>query len=206
MKPFSKASANNREPILEQLREHFADVPQVLEIGSGTGQHAVFFAGHLPHLFWQTSDLPEHHAGIQAWLDEAALENVGAPLALDVCADWPEISVHSVFSANTAHIMAWPEVEAMFAGVGERLAPDGCFVLYGPFNRNGEYTSASNAAFDEYLRAQNPKQGLRDDQALVALAGKHGMGLAADRQMPANNRLLVWRRGSGGSGPQIYAD
>ena len=194
MKPFSQACANNRAPILEQLREHFADVPQVLEIGSGTGQHAVFFAGHLPHLFWQTSDLAAHHAGIRAWIDEARLDNIGAPLALDVCADWPPVTVHSVFSANTAHIMSDTAVAAMFAGVGERLAADGCFVLYGPFNRNGEYTSASNAAFDTYLKTQNPAQGLRDDRWLIELAASANMRLAADTDMPANNRLLVWRR------------
>ena len=196
MKPFSQACENNREPILTQLREHFAEAPHVLEIGSGTGQHAVFFAAHLPHLFWQTSDLPDRHAGIQLWLDEAGLDNLGAPLSLDVRADWPPVTVHSVFSANTAHIMAETGVAAMFAGVGARLAADGCFVLYGPFNRDGEYTSPSNAAFNAHLTAQDPAQGLRDDRMLIALAGAHDMHLAADVEMPANNRLLVWRRGA----------
>ena len=197
MQPFSQACVNNREPILAQLRHYFANTPRVLEIGSGTGQHAVYFAKHLPHLIWQCSDLPANHPGIRLWLAQAGLANTCAPLALDVQEAWPRIQIHSIFSANTAHIMPWRGVCALFAGAGCHLAADGCFVLYGPFNRNGQYTSPSNAAFDRYLQAQDPQQGLRDDRALITLAGAHGLSLADDVAMPANNRLLAWRRKDG---------
>jgi len=195
-KPFAESCEENKRPILAVLEQTFADCRRILEIGSGTGQHAVFFAAELPHLLWQTSDLREHHAGIHAWLAEAALPNLLPPLALDVARDpWPEVEYDGVFSANTSHIMHWPEVEAMFAGVGRVLAPGGRFCLYGPFNADGRYTSESNARFDAWLRARDPASGLRDIEALDRLAQSAGLTLSADHAMPANNRTLVWTRG-----------
>ncbi len=194
-KPFSPASERNREPILTLLREAFAAGTRVLEIGSGTGQHAVHFGAALPHLVWQTSDRTENHPAIQSWLDEAGLPNVHSPLVLDVAASpWPEPGFDGVFSANTCHIMSWPEVEAMFAGIGKVLEQGGVLCIYGPFNYQGAFTSASNAQFDASLRAQAPHMGIRDAEAVDALASQHNLLLQADHAMPANNRLRVWKK------------
>lgn len=193
-KPYSESCDQNREPIFEVLREVFAHSRKVLEIGSGTGQHAVYFTAHLPHLTWQTSDLPAYHAGIAAWLEETALPNVRPPLALDVADEnWSVEKVDAVFSANTVHIMSWPEVERMFEGIGRILEEHGVFCLYGPFNYGGAYTSASNAHFDNWLKMRDPLSGIRDFEALDALARAQGMHLLRDHTMPANNRTLVWR-------------
>jgi SAM-dependent methyltransferase len=194
-KPFSTACERNRDPILAVLRDLFADRKKVLEIGSGTGQHAAYFGASLPHLSWQTSDLPENHRGIHAWLEEANLPNVLPPLALHVSASsWPEQSFDAIFSANTCHIMSWPEVQALFAGIAHVLEPDGLVCIYGPFNYNGTFTSDSNARFDAALRAQVPHMGIRDAEAMDALATGYGLKLEADHAMPANNRLRVWRK------------
>lgn len=195
MKPFAESCEQNKWPILDVLRQEFAQATRVLEIGSGTGQHAVFFAQQLPHLLWQTSDVAEYHAGIQDWLDEAGLHNVRPPLRLDVLADaWPQQSFDAVFSANTVHIMGWPEVEAMFAGIGAVLELGGRFCLYGPFNYGGRFTSDSNARFDQWLKARDPRSGVRNVEDLVALADAAGLRLLRDHAMPANNRSLVWIR------------
>jgi hypothetical protein len=195
MKPYSEACERNREPILQVLKQWLKLPGQVLEIGAGTGQHAVYFAEHLPHLTWIASDREENLAGIRAWTTEAPLPNVLEPVRLDVRAElWPVSSIHYVFSANTTHIMSWPEVQAMFAGVGRVLRERGLFCLYGPFNRDGHFTSESNRAFDESLRARDPNMGIRDDRALIALARKHGLTFTADCSMPARNRLLIWTR------------
>jgi len=167
----------------------------VLEIGSGTGQHAVYFAAALPHLVWQTADLPAHHAGMRMWLDEAALPNVLPPLALDVRRDdWHGGRYDAVFSANTLHIMGWPEVADFFRGVGAVLKPAGVLAVYGPFNYGGAFTAESNARFDAWLKARDPASGVRDFEAVDALARGVGLVLADDVPMPANNRTLVWRR------------
>lgn len=193
MKPFAESCEENKLPILEVLRAEFASVSRVLEIGSGTGQHAVFFARELPHLNWQTSDVAEYHPGIRAWIDDVGLTNVRAPLTLDVaCNTWPNTIYDGVFSANTAHIMGWPEVEAMFAGIGKVLAPAGRLCLYGPFNYGGKYTSESNARFDQWLKARDPRSGVRNFEDLNGLAEAVGLRLAKDYAMPANNRTLVW--------------
>ena len=195
-KPYSPASERNREPILAVLREHFADRQQVLEIGSGTGQHAVHFAAGLPHLTWQTSDRAENLDGIRAWLDEAGLPNTPAPLQLDVTQErWPAQQYDAVYSANTLHIMSWAEVERLFARLPEVLAANAKLAIYGPFNYGGRFTSDSNAAFDASLRAQLPHRGIRDFDAVDALARAIGLSLLEDRAMPANNRCLVWARG-----------
>ena len=194
-KPFSPACENNKRPILGLLRRWLPDAATVLEIGSGTGQHAVYFGAELPGLRWQCSDLPENHAGIHAWLNEARLPNVLAPIALDVRApDWGVAGVDAVFSANTAHIMHWPAVCAMFAGVGRVLRPGGLFLLYGPFSEGGRHNSESNARFDLSLRRSDPGMGVRDREDLAREAEAAGLRPEADCAMPANNRVLVWRR------------
>jgi SAM-dependent methyltransferase len=194
-KQFSPASARNREPILAALRPLLADCRSVLEIGSGTGQHAVHFGAALPDLTWQTSDLPANHEGIRAWLDEAALPNVLAPLALDAGSDdWPPGPFDAVYTANTCHIMSWPEVQRMFQGIGRVLAPGGMLCIYGPFNLDGRFTSASNAQFDASLRAQAPHMGLRNQEDVDALARAQQLTPVADLPLPANNKLLAWRR------------
>lgn len=195
MKPFAESCEQNREPILAVLRDAFADRRDVLEIASGTGQHAVHFGAALPYLTWRTSELPANHAGIQAWLDEAGLGNVLPPIALDVDdADWPVGPVDAIFNANTVHIVGWPSVERLFAGIGRVLAPGGIVCLYGPFNYKGAFTSESNARFDAWLKARDPASGVRDFEAIDRLAQAQGLHLWQDIAMPANNRSLIWRR------------
>lgn len=195
VKPFSEACERNKAPLLAVLGEALADAHEVLEIGSGTGQHAAYFAAHLPHLTWHPSDLAVNHPGIRAWTQEAALPNLAAPLALDVYdVGWPIARVDAAFSANTAHILAWAGVVSMFQGLGRVLAPGATFILYGPFRYGGEHTSPSNARFDRWLRGQNPASGIRDFEAVDALARAQGLQLVRDCPMPAHNRTLVWRR------------
>ncbi|MDD5366028.1 MAG: DUF938 domain-containing protein [Gallionellaceae bacterium] len=195
MKPYAESCEQNRDPILAVLREALAERKRVLEIASGTGQHAVYFGAALPHLSWQTSELPENHAGIQAWLDEAGLANVLPPLAIDVNVPaWPVGPVDAVFNANTVHIVAWPAVERMFAGIGRILEVGGLLCLYGPFNYGGAFTSESNARFDVWLKNRDPNSGVRDFEAVDRLAEAQGLFLIQDVEMPANNRTLIWRR------------
>jgi hypothetical protein len=194
-KPFAPACERNREPILAVLREHFADRRHVLEIGSGTGQHAVHFAAALPQLVWQAADRAPYLPGIRLWLDEAALPNLPPPLLLDVNQPlWPALSVDAVFSANTLHIMGWDEVERLFARLPQVMSAEARLVIYGPFRRGGRHTSDSNAAFDAALRRDDPRRGIRDAEAVDALARTIGLRLLEDRALPANNRCLVWQR------------
>ena len=194
-KPFSPACERNRMPILNLLGPLFSEVRSVLEIGSGTGQHAVFFGAKMPHLTWQTSDLPEYHPAIHMWLEDAALTNVQAPLVLDVDSDeWPVERVDAVFTANTIHIASWSSVENMFAGVARVLNAEGLFCAYGPFSYEGQHTSESNARFDLSLRGQNPCSGIRDFEQVCELASLNHLSLQDDHAMPANNRLLVFRK------------
>jgi cyclopropane fatty-acyl-phospholipid synthase-like methyltransferase len=194
-KPFAESCEENKKPILAVLRQELAQARQLLEIGSGTGQHAVYFARQLPHLVWHTSDVAQHHPGIQAWIADEGPDNVRAPLALDVALDpWPAQAFDAVFSANTVHIMGWAEVERLFAGVGQVLLAEGRFCLYGPFNVNDQYTSESNARFDAWLKGRDPKSGIRDQAALDRLAAAAGLRRAADYAMPANNNILVWEK------------
>jgi SAM-dependent methyltransferase len=197
--PHAPATERNREPILAVLREYFAKRTRVLEIGSGTGQHAVHFAAALPHLQWQTSDLPENHAGIRAWVAASGLANVLPPLAIDAAdpASWPAQRFDAVFSANTLHIMGWPDVESLFANLPRVLADDATLVIYGPFNIGGQFTAPSNEAFDAQLRAGDPRRGIRDLEAVQALAAQAGLAFVADIEMPANNRCVAWRTGTG---------
>ena len=194
-KPDAPACARNRDPILQVLRTHFARCRNVLEIGSGTGQHAVYFAAAMPWLEWQCSDRPEYLPGIDAWRVEVGLANTPAPLPLDVAiGPWPARSFDAVFTANSLHIMGWAEVEAFFAGLSGVLAEQATLVVYGPFNYAGEFSSDSNRAFDASLRARDPRMGIRDFEAVDALASRIGLVLDEDVAMPANNRCLVWHR------------
>ena len=193
-KPFAPACERNREPILSVLRRHFADRRRVLEVGSGTGQHAVHFAAAMPWLSWQCADLAPQLPGIRQWLDEAGLPNTPPPFELDVRGPWPAGPYDAVFSANILHIVGWPEVEAFFAGVGQVLGAGGVLVVYGPFNVGGSYTSESNRDFDAWLKARDPRSGVRDLEAVQDLAARVGLEEVDDVAMPANNRCLVWRR------------
>lgn len=193
-KPHSEACARNREPILAVLRRHFTDRRDVLEIGSGTAEHAIHFATALPELTWQTSDLEVNLPGIRRWIRDAALANLPPPLALDVTGRWPERRFDAVFTANTLHIMSWASVRALFAALPAVLRPHALLAVYGPFNYDGAFTSPSNEAFDAWLKRRSPDSGIRDFAALEALARSIGLALVEDCPMPANNRTLIWRR------------
>lgn len=193
--PYSQACENNKKPILAALTQLLNTPGLVLEIGTGTGQHAVYFAQALPHLVWQPSDRPEVVETSQPRIKAANLSNLKSPIPLEVTKrPWPVAQADAVYSANTAHIMSWTEVTAMFAGVSSLLAEDRLFCLYGPFHYQGRATSASNAAFDQQLRLRDPAMGIRDMDDLEPLAKSHGLKLQGDIAMPANNRMLVWRK------------
>ena len=200
-KPYSQACENNKSYILEVLQKHLSHSRNILEIGSGSGQHAVYFAEHLPHVYWNTSDQLEYHDGINAWIDSVNLSNIDRPFRLDVTSnqDWEDVTQRidipfdGVFSANTAHIMSWDAVVAMFRGVGQLFVEHGVFLLYGPFNKHGEFTSESNYRFDCFLKQKNNAMGIRDDQDIFHLANQNNLDLVDDIDMPANNRILVFR-------------
>jgi SAM-dependent methyltransferase len=192
--PYSEACERNKDPILAVLRAAFASRRRVIEIGSGTGQHAVHFARHLPHLAWQPTDRAEFLDGLAARVAAEGPPNLLAPVELDVLAEpWPPLRGDALFSANTLHIMSWPAVEALFAGLPRLLEPGGVLAIYGPFRYAGRFTTPSNAAFDAMLRERDPASGVRDFEAVDALAVAAGLSLSADLAMPANNQLLVWR-------------
>ncbi len=194
-KPYAESCEQNRQPILEVLKEVFAEPGTVFEIGSGTGQHAVYFTRQLPHLYWQPSDLAEQIPGMCMWIREAGHNRIHAPHELDVSdSEWPVVLADYVFTANTTHIVSWPKVGDMFAGVGRTLREDGLFAQYGPFNYGGRYTSESNARFDQWLKQRDPESGVRNFEDLAELADRHGMQLFRDYEMPENNRTLVWRK------------
>lgn len=193
-KPYASAAEQNRDAILAVLQQEFKHSAHILEIGSGTGQHAVYFSKELTHLIWQASDKSENVSGIQLWINEANLPNLPQALALDVCNTWPKENYDGIFAANVAHIMHWHEIEAMFAGVGEKLNTTGVFCLYGPFNENGNYTSESNQRFDLWLKQRDPDSCIRDKEKLNDLAQKHGLTAENAWQMPANNFILTWRK------------
>lgn len=195
MKPYSQACVNNRDPILSVISRLFADRKAILEIGSGTGQHAVYFARKMPHLIWQSSDRVDNHPGIKLWLQEADLINTPPPLELDVVQEpWPPIATDAIFSANTAHIMSWANVVRMLTVIADILPNQGLFILYGPFNYQGRYTSDSNARFDQWLQQRDPVSGIRDFEAINELAIRLGLTLEEDIEMPANNRIVYWRK------------
>ncbi|MGZ5015847.1 MAG: DUF938 domain-containing protein [Methylobacter sp.] len=191
-KPFSQACENNKEPILQIIKTVFCRPTTVWEIGSGTGQHACYFAEHLPHLEWQPTDRSENIPGIRLWQEEAKLDNLKAPLTLDVTdTTWPCSSIDALFTANTLHIMSWDEVRILFARLAEHLNPKALVCIYGPFNYNGTYTSDSNASFDHWLKSQSIASGIRNFEDVMSLSASSGFNLLNDIAMPANNRLLV---------------
>jgi cyclopropane fatty-acyl-phospholipid synthase-like methyltransferase len=196
-RPFSQSCVNNREPILAVLQRHLPGRNKLLEIGSGTGQHAVYFAPQFPELHWQTSDLEENHAAIRVWLRDYPYTNIAEPLALDVTVDpWPVLAVDAIFTANTLHIMSWQQAQQCLIGAGSVLQAGGVLIVYGPFNYEGRYTSDSNARFDQWLKAQAPWRAIRDFEAVCECAQSAGLELLEDNAMPANNRCLVFVKSS----------
>jgi len=191
--PFSQSCENNKAPILDVIKTVFSQSTHVLEIGTGSAQHAVYFAKHLPHLTWQTSDQQAYLEGIEMRLAQTCLPNLKAPLALDVTKAWPlakSNAVDAIFTANTLHIMSKEAVEAFFNGIGEHLVTRGQLCIYGPFNYGGDYSSESNARFDIWLKERDHRSAIRDIEWIQALAVNHDLTLTADLPMPANNRLL----------------
>lgn len=193
--PWSSSAERNRQPILGVLQQCFPDEGTVLEVGSGTGQHAVFMTRHLTGIRWQPSDREENLSGLDACFMTEGNDRILPLIKLDVLKDpWPGRSYDAAFSSNTAHIMPWEAVIAMFAGVGEHLLRGARFCLYGPFNIDNRFTSPGNAQFDASLRTQDPQMGIRDLAALEGLAGLHQMALEQKVAMPANNFTLVFRK------------
>jgi len=200
-KPFSQACENNKQPIFDILSRAFAKQKHVLEIGSGTGQHAVHFAKNLPFLTWQTSDLFINHDGINQWIDYLPTPNIRRPLVIDLAevqslseAQSLAESIDAMFSANTLHIISWPLVQNFFDTVENHLSHSGTLCIYGPFNYQGKYTSESNANFDLWLKARDIHSGIRDFEAVCQLATKAGLSLMEDVAMPANNRMLIFQK------------
>ncbi|MFT6286316.1 MAG: SAM-dependent methyltransferase [Alcanivorax sp.] len=193
--PYSQASENNKKPLLKVLERVFADRKSVLEIGSGTGQHATYLAAALQHLSWQPTDIAAHLPILLPRCQQAATPNLASPLALDVCLKpWPDLLFDAVFTANTLHIMSSDSVRALFDSLGDFAHRDVCLAVYGPFNYGGQYSSESNALFDQWLVERDQASAIRDFEQVDALAQSAGFMLQEDNEMPANNRLLVWRR------------
>lgn len=197
-KLYSEACERNKEPILNALRPILANAQTVLEIGSGSGQHAVYFGQHLPHLTWQTSDLPLKHASIRAWIAESQLSNVLPPFALNIDdTPWSSVElepVDAIYTSNTLHIISWPQVVKFFQGVAPLLRPSGRLCVYGPFKYGGKFISEGDARFDALLREQNEGSAIRDFEEIDKLAQNNGLQFGEHLQMPANNHLLIWRR------------
>jgi phospholipid N-methyltransferase len=190
-KPYSESCDQNKDAILSVISPILSTVRSVLEIGSGTGQHAIFFAEKMPHLIWHTSDCQEYLSGINGWLDDVKVENVIAPVELDVNhSAWPKQKVDAVFTANSVHIMNQDEVTLLIEGSATALKSKGSLLIYGPFNYDGNYTSASNERFDQWLKDRNALSGIKDFETVNLLALKHGLSLMKDYSMPANNRIL----------------
>ncbi len=195
MKPFSQSCEENKDDILSVIRPLLSNSSSLLEIGSGTGQHAVYFAQAMPHLQWFTSDRKEALKGIQMWLNTADLLNVHSPLELDVLQqDWPELSVDAIFMANTLHIMSWHAIEKLFSHIPSLLKGNGILLIYGPFNYQGKFTSDSNRRFDVWLKSRDLQSGVRDFSAVDNLAQENSLQLMIDYEMPSNNRLVYWRK------------
>jgi len=194
-KPYSESCDQNKDPILAIISPIFSSHNSVLEIGSGTGQHAVYFAGEMPQLQWYTSDCRSYIEGINLWLEEARLPNIIAPVELNVTTSkWPKIDVDAVFTANSIHIMNWNEVVHFMDGVGKLLGDKGDLVIYGPFNYGGSYTSESNERFDQWLKSRDPKSGIKHFEDMISLADENRLRLISDYSMPANNRILHFRK------------
>lgn len=189
-KPHSQACDNNKQPILDKLLPLLSNRHAVLEIGSGTGQHAVHFAAAMPYLTWQTSDLAVNHDGIVQWISESGLTNVKAPLSLDLNQPWPVTNIDVLYTANTLHIVSKSLVKNFFNQIKQNLANQGLVIIYGPFNYAGKFTSDSNASFDAWLKERDSQSGIRDIEWIIELAKEANLQLLNDDEMPANNRLL----------------
>lgn len=197
MRQFSEACERNKGPILDVIKPYLDHSKEVLEIGSGTGQHAVWFAGAMPHLIWHTSDLRDNHPSIIAWIESSELPNLRKPRTLNVGQGvWPVNQVDAIFTANTCHIMSWERVRDMFEGANRVLKPGGHLLIYGPFNVNGEYTSESNKEFDASLKQRDPESGIRDYDDMNRVARHNGFSLIKRHEMPANNMLLAYEKSS----------
>ena len=198
--PFSQACENNQQPILDVLQQELQDATHVLEVGSGTGQHSVYFAPRLTHLHWQTSDVFANHAIINAWHAAYPAPNLYTPLSFDVSSDSVPINktinapYDAVFTANTLHIMSWFLVSKLFELVGNMLPLEGKFIIYGPFNENGRYSSESNRQFDYSLRQRDSNSGIRALEDITAVAEKQHLLLINRYKMPANNEILVFQK------------
>lgn len=198
--PFSQACENNKQPILEVLQQELKNSHHVLEVGSGTGPHSVYFAPRLTHLHWQTSDVYANHAIINAWHAAYPAPNLYAPLSFDVASDSIPINktinapYDAVFTANTLHIMSWSLVTRLFETVGDMLPLEGKLIIYGPFNENGRYSSESNRQFDYSLRQRDSNSGIRALEDITAVAEKQHLLLINRYKMPANNEILVFRK------------
>jgi cyclopropane fatty-acyl-phospholipid synthase-like methyltransferase len=194
-KPFSQSCENNKQPILEIIKTVFIEPSTVWEIGSGTGQHAFYFAQNLSHLIWQATDREQNLPGINSWIDEAQLVNLLTAKALNVMdEEWPCQHIDALFTANTLHIMQSKEVEFFFDGLSKYLTEHAKVCIYGPFNYQGHYTSASNEEFDQFLRARDPRSGIRDFEMIEELANIVGLTIKKDIAMPANNKLLILQK------------
>lgn len=198
-KQHAPATARNRESIRGVLAGVLPRDGSVLEVGAGTGEHAVFFAGAFPHLIWQPTDAdPDSLASIAAYAAEAQLPNLRPPIFLDACCPpWSGLGdqpFDAVVSINMVHIAPWRACEGLMEGAGRALRPSGLLLLYGPFRIDGRHTAASNAAFDQSLKAMNAEFGVRDVTEVVAAAAAHGLALAERVAMPANNLMLVFTR------------
>jgi len=195
MKRSAPATERNREPIAVVLRETLPERGTLLEIASGTGEHAVHFAGLFPQLLWQPTDPdPQALASIRAWRDEAGLENLLEPLRLDAAAEtWPVASADAILCVNMVHISPWAATVGLMLGAGRLLGPGAPLLLYGPYRRATVPTAPSNEAFDESLRARDPEWGLRDLQAVEAEAAGRGLRLERVFEMPANNLTILFR-------------
>jgi len=197
MLTFSQAAENNKVHICDRLCEVLNPCRHLLEIGSGTGQHAVYMAQRLPQLVWHTSDLAGNLENVRARLEAEGAANITQPIELDVSAHpWPVSSCDAIYSANAVHIMSWAHVEHLFQGVGEILQSNGFLCLYGPYKYNGDFTTPSNQRFDQWLKDKDPVSGIRDFEAVDELAQNQGLTLRQGFAMPANNQLLVWQRRS----------
>jgi len=193
---YAASTARNREPILEVLARVLPASGLVLEVASGTGEHAVFLAGKLPHLVFQPTEPGERNrASIAAWREHAALDNLRPPLALDAIDErWPIAHADAVLCINMIHIAPWDACLGLLAGAAGVLPPGGALVLYGPFRRGGRHTSPSNEAFDASLREKDPAWGVRDLDEVVAAAAPRGLALDEAVDMPSNNLTVVLRR------------
>ena len=191
-RPYAEAAEQNKQVILDAIKPWLRG--EVLEIGSGTGQHAVYFASQAADISWQTSELETNLAGTDSWIEDSDLDNLPAPIELDVMGTWPDHRYDFIYSANCFHIMAKEAVARCIEGIGECLKPGGVFAVYGPFNYHGDYTSESNARFDQMLRARDPDSGIRDFEWIAQIAGATGLELLEDVAMTANNRTLIWQK------------